>query len=91
MYGNGGAEEAERSRRGQRDSLFVVGKVYPHRSPRRAYLRERSLKRLRTDRIDLYLLHERQPTAATAGLQAPRMPRTSRWAWSNFSGVSMQG
>lgn len=62
MYGNGGAEEvvAEASK-GLRDKLFIVSKVLPYNASRNGVIEacERSLKRLRTDRIDLYLLHWR--------------------------------
>jgi diketogulonate reductase-like aldo/keto reductase len=62
MYGSGGAEEivAEASR-GLRERLFIVSKVLPYNASRDgvAAACERSLKRLRTDRIDLYLLHWR--------------------------------
>jgi diketogulonate reductase-like aldo/keto reductase len=62
MYGNGGAEEViARATEGVRDSLFIVSKVYPHNASRNGVVAacERSLKRLATDRIDLYLLHWR--------------------------------
>jgi diketogulonate reductase-like aldo/keto reductase len=62
MYGSGGAEEViARAARGVRDSLFIVSKVYPHNASRSGIVAacERSLKRLATDRIDLYLLHWR--------------------------------
>src|ERR1700749_311961 len=60
MYGEGRAEEliaeviADR-----RDEVFIVSKVYPHNATHRGFPQacERSLRRLRTDRIDLYLLH----------------------------------
>ena len=44
-----------------RDRLFIVSKVYPHNGSRAGVVAacERSLKRLATDRIDLYLLHWR--------------------------------
>ena len=62
MYGEGGAEQvvAEASA-GQRDKLFIVSKVYPHNASRKGVPAacERSLKRLNTERIDLYLLHWR--------------------------------
>ncbi len=60
MYGDGGAEEAIADAiAGRRDGLFVVSKVYPHNASRRGAVAacERSLKRLRIERIDLYLLH----------------------------------
>src|ERR1700737_4211958 len=62
MYGGGGAEEmVARAAEGVGDDLFIVSKVYPHNPPRAGVVSacERSLERLRTDRIDLYLLHWR--------------------------------
>src|SRR5437870_11670890 len=62
MYGEGGAEEVVADAiDGQRDRVFVVTKVYPHNASRTELLKacERSLKRLRIDVIDLYLLHWR--------------------------------
>jgi diketogulonate reductase-like aldo/keto reductase len=62
MYGSGGAEEMiARAAQGVRDSLFIVSKLYPHNASRSGVIAacERSLKRLATDRIDLYLLHWR--------------------------------
>ena len=60
MYGNGGAEEVvAEAMAGRRDEIFVVTKVLPQNASREGTVRaaERSLARLRTDRIDLYLLH----------------------------------
>jgi diketogulonate reductase-like aldo/keto reductase len=60
MYGEGGAEEVVgevlKTRRGE---VFLVSKVYPHNASRQGVQDAcaRSLKRLGTDRIDLYLLH----------------------------------
>ncbi|MGH7810651.1 MAG: aldo/keto reductase, partial [Candidatus Binatia bacterium] len=61
-YGEGKAEELIRDAiAGRRDQTFLVSKVYPHNATRKGAVTacERSLKRLRTDRIDLYLLHWR--------------------------------
>lgn len=60
MYGDGGAEEAmAEAIAGRRDGLFIVSKVYPHNASRKGVSAacERSLKRLRTGQLDLYLLH----------------------------------
>ncbi len=62
MYGEGRAEElVAEALAGRRDEAFIVSKVYPHNASRRGAIEacERSLKRLKTDRIDLYLLHWR--------------------------------
>jgi diketogulonate reductase-like aldo/keto reductase len=62
MYGEGRAEELiGEAIAGRRDEVFLVSKVYPHNATRRgtAAACERSLRRLKTDRIDLYLLHWR--------------------------------
>ncbi|MGX9142303.1 aldo/keto reductase [Mesorhizobium sp. 128a] len=60
MYASGGAEEVvAEAIAGRRDELFIVSKVLPSNASRAGVARacENSLKRLRTDRIDLYLLH----------------------------------
>ena len=62
MYGEGVAESlVAEAIAGRRDDIFLVSKVYPHNASRRGAVAacERSLQRLRTDRIDLYLLHWR--------------------------------
>lgn len=62
MYAEGGAEEVVgEAIAGRRDAVFLVSKVYPHNASRRgvAAACARSLQRLGTDRIDLYLLHWR--------------------------------
>jgi aldehyde reductase len=62
MYGEGLSESLiGEAIAGRRDQAFVVTKVYPHNASRKGAIAacERSLGRLRTDRIDLYLLHWR--------------------------------
>src|SRR5437016_7506563 len=62
MYGSGAAEEiVAEAAQGQRDGLFIVSKVLPSNASQKDVIEacERSLRRLRTDRIDLYLLHWR--------------------------------
>ena len=62
MYGEGEAEKLiAEAIAGRRDEVFLVSKVYPHNATRKGAVAacERSLRRLRTDRIDLYLLHWR--------------------------------
>jgi diketogulonate reductase-like aldo/keto reductase len=70
MYGEGGAEEIVAEAMGDmRDEIYLVSKVYPHNASRKGAIAacERSLKRLETDRLDLYLLHWRgsHPLAET--------------------------
>ena len=62
MYGEGVAEEIVGEAMGAlRDDIYLVSKVYPHNASRKGAIAacERSLKRLATDRIDVYLLHWR--------------------------------
>src|ERR1043166_3912459 len=63
MYGDGGAEEVVADAiAGQRNQVFVVTKAYPHNASRTRLPKAcaGSLKRLRTDIVDLYLLHWRE-------------------------------
>ncbi|MGK9234551.1 aldo/keto reductase [Inquilinus limosus] len=91
MYGEGGAEEVVgQAVRGRRDEVFLVSKVYPHNAGRTAAIEacERSLRRLGTDRIDLYLLHwqGRVPYAETieAFEQLRADGKVVDWGVSNF-------
>ena len=62
MYGNGGAERVVADAiAGRRDGVFIVSKVLPENASREGIIAacERSLHRLGTDRLDLYLLHWR--------------------------------
>jgi diketogulonate reductase-like aldo/keto reductase len=62
MYANGNAEERVGAAiRGRRSEVFLVSKVYPHNATARGIVTacERSLERLGTDSLDLYLLHWR--------------------------------
>jgi diketogulonate reductase-like aldo/keto reductase len=70
MYGEGVAEGiVAEAVGGLRNEIYLVSKVYPHNASRRGAVAacERSLKRLGTDRLDLYLLHWRgsHPLAET--------------------------
>src|SRR5512136_3065479 len=60
MYGDGRAEKlVGEAIRGRREEVFLVSKGLPSNASRRgtAAACERSLRRLNTDRLDLYLLH----------------------------------
>jgi diketogulonate reductase-like aldo/keto reductase len=62
MYGDGASEElVGEAIAGRRDRVFLVSKVLPWNASREGTIEacEQSLRRLRTDRIDLYLLHWR--------------------------------
>ncbi len=97
MYGNGRAEElVAEAIQGRRDKLFIVSKVYPHNASRSGVPTacERSLKRLNTDRIDLYLLHWRgsHPLAGTVDAfeQLRAEGKIRNWGVSNFDAGDMQ-
>lgn len=91
MYGEGGAEEVVgEAIAGRRDDVYLVSKIYPQNATRRgtAAACERSLKRLRTDRLDLYLLHWRGGTPLAEVVEQlealVRAGKIVRWGVSNF-------
>jgi diketogulonate reductase-like aldo/keto reductase len=96
MYGEGAAETlVGEAIAGRREQVFLVSKVYPHNASRQGTLAacERSLKRLATDRIDLYLLHWRGsvPFAETvdAFTQLQRQGKIRYWGVSNLDPADM--
>jgi len=96
MYADGGAEKiVAQSVAGRRDGVFIVSKVYPHNASRTGVPAacERSLKRLNTDRIDLYLLHWRggHPLAetVTAFEALKTQGKIRHWGVSNFDTSDM--
>jgi len=97
MYGEGAAEEiVADAMAGHRDELYIVSKVYPHNASRRGTVAacERSLARLRTDRIDLYLLHWRGNLPLQETVDALEDLRESGkigdWGVSNFDTDDME-
>jgi diketogulonate reductase-like aldo/keto reductase len=97
MYGNGGAEEVvAEAVKGRRDECFIVSKVLAENSTRAGIIAacERSLKRLKTDRIDLYLLHWRgvpKLEETLSGFQALTASSAIRyWGVSNFDVDDME-
>ena len=97
MYGEGGAEEVVADAiDGQRECVFVVTKVYPHNASRTKLPKacERSLKRLRLDAIDLYLLHWRGSVPLAETVEAFEKLRVAskirHWGVSNFDVEDMK-
>ena len=91
MYADGASETlVGEAIAGRRDEVFLVSKVLPSNAGRAAAIRacERSLARLRTDRIDLYLLHWRGGTPLSETLAAfetlARDGKIRHWGVSNF-------
>ncbi|CAK15267.1 putative oxidoreductase, aldo/keto reductase family [Pseudomonas entomophila L48] len=91
MYAEGGAEQVVgQAIAGRRDQVFLVSKVYPHNASRRGVPEacERSLKRLGTDCIDLYLLHWRGQYPLEETVEAferlVEQGKIRRWGVSNF-------
>lgn len=97
MYANGGSEEVVREAiSGQRDRIFLVSKVLPSNASRRGVEAacERSLKRLGTDRIDLYLLHWRGGVPLSETVEAFETLKAAgkirHWGVSNFDTDDME-
>jgi len=97
MYADGGAEEVMgEAISGRRDEVFLVSKVLPQNATRRGTVAacERSLKRLGTDRIDLYLLHWRGGVPLEETVQAmealKRDGKIRYWGVSNLDLSDMQ-
>jgi diketogulonate reductase-like aldo/keto reductase len=97
MYGEGKAETLiGEAITGRRDKAFLVSKIYPYNASREAAAAacERSLRRLNTDRIDLYLLHWRGnvPLAETieAFMALKRAGKIRHYGVSNLSLADMQ-
>lgn len=96
MYADGGSEEVVADAiAGQRDRVHLVSKAYPQNAGRRSLPAacERSLRRLRTDRIDLYLLHWRGGTPVAETMEAFEALRAAgkigAWGVSNFDADDM--
>jgi len=97
MYGEGATETlVGEAIAGRRDKVFLVSKVYPHNASARGTLQacERSLARLATDRIDLYLLHWRGNFPLAETVQAfERLQRDGKirhWGVSNLDRADME-
>ena len=91
MYGSGAAEEiVAEAIAGRRDEVFLVSKVLPEHASRDGTIAacEESLARLRTDRLDCYLLHWRgsYPLEETIAAfeQLRRTGKILSWGVSNF-------
>lgn len=97
MYGEGATETLlGEALAGLRESVFLVSKVYPHNASRRGVVAscEASLRRLKTDRLDLYLLHWRGGIAfeeTIEGFEALRRDGKIRhWGVSNLDVDDME-
>jgi diketogulonate reductase-like aldo/keto reductase len=97
MYAEGGAEELVADAiAGRRDEVFLVTKVLPSNATRRGTVAacERSLRRLETDRIDLYLLHWRGNTPLEETLEGfenlAGAGKIRYWGVSNFDATDME-
>ena len=96
MYGDGAAESLlGEALAGRRDEAFIVSKVYPHNATRAGVPAacERSLRRLGTDRIDLYLLHWRGGVPLAETVEAfgalQRAGKVRHWGVSNLDAPDM--
>ena len=97
LYGSGKVEEiVAEAIAGRRDEVFLVSKVLPQNASAKgtAEACERSLRRLKTDRLDLYLLHwpGSHPLADTIGAfeRLERDGKIRAWGVSNFDVSDME-
>lgn len=97
MYADGGAENVVgEAIAGRRDAVFLVSKVLPYNASAKGTVEacEHSLKRLGTDRIDLYLLHWRGRYPLGETIEAFEALQTSGkivdWGVSNFDTDDME-
>jgi diketogulonate reductase-like aldo/keto reductase len=97
MYASGGAEEVVgEAIAGRRDDVFIVSKVMPGNASRRGTISacEKSLKRLKTDRLDLYLLHWPGAVPIAETVEAftilKRAGKIRHWGVSNFDVDEME-
>lgn len=102
MYGDGRSEElVGEAIAGRRDEVFLVTKVLPENAAHNASRKgvpaacERSLRRLKTDRIDLYLLHWRGSIAFAETIEAfaalQQAGKIRHYGVSNLDLSEMQG
>jgi diketogulonate reductase-like aldo/keto reductase len=97
MYGGGAAEELVAQALGhRRREIFLVSKVLPQHATRRGTVSscEASLRRLKTDHLDMYLLHWRGKVPLTETLEAfnalERDGKIRYWGVSNFDVDDME-
>ena len=97
MYADGGAEQlVGEAIHGRRDEVFLVSKVLPQNASQTGTIAacERSLKRLKTKWIDLYLLHWRGPIPLEETVQAlhdlVQLGKIRYWGVSNFDVSDME-
>lgn len=97
MYGDGAAEELiGEAIAGRRDEVFLVSKVLPQNATRHGTIKacERSLKRLSTDHLDLYLLHWRGSVPLSETIEAfgalMKAGKIRHWGVSNFDTDDME-
>lgn len=97
MYGEGASEELVGEAVGAvRDRVFLVSKAYPQNASRKRLPQacDASLRRLGTDRIDLYLLHWRGSVPLAETVEAMERLREAgkiaRWGVSNLDTDDME-
>jgi diketogulonate reductase-like aldo/keto reductase len=97
MYGSGAGEEViAEAIAGRRDKVFLVSKVLPHNASRKGTVAacERSLARLRTERLDCYLLHWRGQHPLSETIAAFELLKDAgkilSWGVSNFDVADLE-